>query len=86
MFCYGFTATFDDSIIKLLPPVLKEAPWLLTTIQVAFYVLVRYMILVYSGTLAEKPESIWWRDKKFFIASGIWGLMLFLLIYFDKIF
>lgn len=86
LFSYGFTATFDANIIKLLPPLLKEAPWLLTTVPVAFYVLVRYMILVYSGTLAEHPESIWWKDKKFFFAMIVWFLMLFGFIYFDKLF
>jgi len=86
LFCYGFTTSFDQLIITLLPPLLKEAPWLLSTIPVAFYVLVRYMILIYSGNLAEYPEKIWWKDKKIFFAIIIWGLILFGIIYFGMIF
>lgn len=87
LFAYGFgDLLLGTTITGILPPLLKTSPWMLSTVPIAFYVIARYLILIYSGSIAERPEELWWKDRKMLLSILLWGSILFTLIYFDKIF
>lgn len=84
MYCYGYlTVGLRSLLIQYLPPRFQDPQWLLLTIPVAFYVLVRYLVIIYKGQIWV-PEDIWIKDKGMFIALTLWIVLLFLLIYFEQ--
>lgn len=86
MFAYGFAAfSIDSKVLALLPPLLRNSPLLLLTVPIAFYVLVRYMILVYGGKYAGEPEKIWFKDRGLIVSILIWAISLFMILYFEQI-
>ena len=86
LFCYSFAiSVIDYRIVQVLPPLIRNSNWLLLTIPVAFYSLTRYLVNVFKGNIAERPEDLWWQDKALLISGFIWFLMLFLLIYWNYI-
>jgi len=87
LFCYSFVgATVNANLTQFLPPLLRNVKWLLITVPFAFYTLVRYLILVYKGgDVADRPEDLWFEDKRVLFSALIWLVVLFLLIYSDNL-
>lgn len=85
MYCYGYqTYGLRVVLANYLPPKFYEPQWLLLTVPIAFYVLVRYLIIIYKGQ-STIPEDIWVKDNSLRTGLLIWVISLFLLIYFDEL-
>lgn len=63
-------------------PELAERKWLMATIPLVLYGIMRYMQLIYEKAQGESPEKILTSDIPLFLAVLIWGAMVFTIIYF----
>lgn len=55
--------------------------WLMTTIPVVIYGIMRYQKIIYEGSRAESPERVLLSDKPLLAAVVLWGIMLVGIIY-----
>ncbi len=55
--------------------------WLMITIPVVIYGLMRYMNIVYQGSRAESPETVLLKDKPLLVTVALWGLMVVVILY-----
>ena len=69
-------------LFSLLPKTLAgHNKWLMSTIPVVIYGIMRYLKIIYDGAQAESPERIILTDKPLLIAAFIWGFMIISIIY-----
>ena len=74
---------------KKLAQVLKALPltisgtnkWLMTTIPIVIYGVMRYLRIIYDGSKAESPERVLLSDRPLLIAVTIWSLMVVIILY-----
>lgn len=57
------------------------AKWLMITIPVVIYGIMRYLSIIYQGSRAESPERVLLTDKPLLITITIWGLMVVTVLY-----
>ncbi len=62
-------------------PELAERKWLMSTIPLVLYGIMRYMQLIYEKAQGESPEKILTSDIPLFSAVIIWIAMVFVIIY-----
>jgi len=55
--------------------------WLMATIPVVIYGLMRYMSIVYQGSRAESPERVLLSDKPLMATALVWGMLVIVTIY-----
>ncbi|MFC1727416.1 UbiA prenyltransferase family protein [Patescibacteria group bacterium] len=55
--------------------------WLMLTIPVVIYGVMRYMNIIYHGSRAESPESVLLSDKSLLASVFLWGFMVVVIIY-----
>ena len=55
--------------------------WLMATIPVVIYGIMRYQKIIYEGTKAESPEKVLLSDGPLLSAVFLWGLMVIAVIY-----
>lgn len=55
--------------------------WLMITIPVVIYGIMRYMSIIYQGAKAESPERVLLSDKPLLGAVLLWGLLVVWVIY-----
>lgn len=70
------------SIHRLLPLTISgSSKWLMITIPVVIYGIMRYLNIIYQGAKAESPERVLLSDKPLLGAVLLWGVMLIWVIY-----
>lgn len=69
-------------IFSLLPPTLLTEKWLMATVPVVIYVVMRYLQLIYERNEGESPHKILMTDAPILTAVIFWGLMVVGLLYF----
>jgi 4-hydroxybenzoate polyprenyltransferase len=77
-------------IVQTYPTLFAQLPltlagtnkWLMLTIPVVIYGIMRYVRIIYDGSWAESPERVLLSDKPLLAGVGIWGLMVVGIIYF----
>lgn len=55
--------------------------WLMLTIPIVIYGIMRYMNIIYQGSRAESPERVLLGDKPLLAAILIWGIMVIGILY-----
>lgn len=55
--------------------------WLMTTIPIVIYGVMRYLRIIYDGSKAESPERVLLSDRPLLIAVTIWSLMVVIILY-----
>jgi 4-hydroxybenzoate polyprenyltransferase len=55
--------------------------WLMVTIPIVIYGVMRYMNIIYQGSRAESPENVLLSDKPLLITAFVWGIMVVGIIY-----
>ncbi len=73
-FLTGLVAKFPISITG-------TNKWLMVTIPVVIYGIMRYTKIIYEGEKAEAPERVLLSDKPLLSAVTVWGILLILIIY-----
>ena len=70
------------SIFTRLPITLAGTnKWLMITLPVVIYGLMRYMKIIYEGSKAESPERVLLQDKPLLVSVMIWGLLVVVILY-----
>ncbi len=65
----------------LLPRTFTSQKWLMVTVPIVIFGVMRYLQLAYEQNEGESPERVILRDKPLLIAGIIWGTLVMLLLY-----
>jgi 4-hydroxybenzoate polyprenyltransferase len=68
-------------IFALLPQTLVAQKWLMATVPLVIYGVMRYMQLIYEKNEGESPHKIIMSDKPLIAVVLIWGLMVITILY-----
>ena len=68
-------------ILADLPSTLHSEKWLMITIPVVIYGVMRYLHLIYESNKGESPEMVLISDKPILGAVIIWGIMVIGILY-----
>lgn len=68
-------------IFTLLPRTFITQKWLMITVPVVVYGVMRYLQLIYERNQGESPDRVLLEDKPLLSAAMLWGLLSFLLLY-----
>lgn len=69
-------------LLSLLPLTLSGSnKYLMLTIPLVIYGILRYLKIIYDGSWAESPERVLLNDKPLLTTVVIWGIVLVLVIY-----
>ena len=86
---YALFTFFAPPPIRRHSPLLTQLPltltginkWLMITIPIVIYGVMRYMHIIYQGSRAESPERVLLSDKPLMATALIWGSLVVLIIY-----
>lgn len=76
---------FEGRVLHLmsgLPRTFLSEKWLMATIPLVVYGIMRYLQLIYERNEGESPERVLLSDKPLIFALGLYGLMVVGLLYF----
>lgn len=77
--------TAEGKVLKLfamLPRTLLVDKWLMATVPVVIFGVMRYMQLIYEKNEGESPHKVIMSDKPLLFVVGIWGVMVVAILYF----
>ncbi|MFH0942745.1 MAG: UbiA prenyltransferase family protein [Candidatus Beckwithbacteria bacterium] len=70
------------TLLSYLPNTFRSEKWLMLTIPVVIYGVMRYLQLIYEKNQGESPEKILTADRPMLITVTIWGLMIVGILYY----
>lgn len=70
-----------DFIIAYLPQTLSSPKWLMATIPLVVYGIMRYLYLIFEGSGEDSPEKILVKDLPLLITTLLWVLAVIIFIY-----
>jgi len=79
----AFTA--EGKVLKLfslLPRTLLVDKWLMATVPVVIFGVMRYMQLIYEKNEGESPHKVIMSDKPLIFVVGLWAFMVITILYF----
>ena len=68
-------------IFTLLPKTFITQKWMMITVPIVIYGVMRYLQLVYEQNKGESPDKILLEDKPLLTAVALWGLMVIGVLY-----
>lgn len=74
----------DGKVLKLLallPRTLVAEKWLMATVPVVIFGIMRYMQLIYEKNEGESPHKVLMSDKTLLLTVLLWGVMVLVMIY-----
>lgn len=75
----GISST--PTALVLVSKTLTINKWLMATIPVAIFGIMRYIRIIYDGSRAESPERVILSDLPLLGSVGLWGLMVLVVLY-----
>lgn len=69
------------TILSLLPRTLVAEKWLMATVPVVIFGVMRYMQLIYEKNEGESPHKVLMSDWTLLLTVGVWGVMVLVMIY-----
>lgn len=69
-------------LFSILPRTLVAEKWLMVTVPVVIYGVMRYMQLIYEKNQGESPHKVIMSDKPLLSVVTLWGLMVITILYF----
>lgn len=69
-------------LFSLLPRTLLVDKWLMATVPVVIFGVMRYMQLIYEKNEGESPHKVIMSDKVLLFVVGLWGVMVITILYF----
>jgi hypothetical protein len=75
------TSGVIPSLLAFLPRAFSAQKWLMLTVPITIYGVMRYLQLVYESNEGESPERVLLRDKPLLLAAVIWGALVMIIIY-----
>jgi 4-hydroxybenzoate polyprenyltransferase len=67
--------------LTLLSKTLTINKWLMTTIPVVIFGIMRYLRIIYDGSRAETPERVFLSDSPLIVTVATWGAMVLVVLY-----
>lgn len=77
--------TAEGKVLKLftlLPRTLLVDKWLMATVPIVIFGIMRYMQLIYEKNQGESPHKVLMSDRPLIFVVGLWGLMVIAILYF----
>lgn len=74
-------STSIPAITAFLPRAFSAQKWLMLTVPVTIYGVMRYLQLVYESNQGESPERVLLRDKPLLTAGVVWAILVMAVIY-----
>jgi 4-hydroxybenzoate polyprenyltransferase len=77
--------TAEGKVLKLfslLPRTLLVDKWLMASVPVVIFGVMRYMQLIYEKNEGESPHKVIMSDKPLLFVVGLWGVMVITILYF----
>ncbi len=85
LFAFQHQVSIERGPVPTLQAVLPRAftaeKWLMLTVPLVIYIVMRYLQLVYEDNQGESPERVILRDKPLLTATVFYGLLVMLIIY-----
>jgi 4-hydroxybenzoate polyprenyltransferase len=69
------------TLFSLIPRTFFTQKWLMATVPLVIYGVMRYLQLVYEQNKGESPERVLLSDKPLLAAVMIWGMMVIAILY-----
>lgn len=69
--------------LVLLSRTLTISKWLMATIPVVIFGIMRYIRIIYDGSRAESPERVIWQDAPLLVSVAVWIGMVVVTLYFS---
>ena len=69
-------------LFSILPRTLVAEKWLMATVPVVIYGVMRYMQLIYEKNQGESPHKVIMSDRPLLTVVTIWGVMVITILYF----
>ena len=86
MFSFNHPKIIPDgralTLISILPKTLASEKWLMITIQLVVYGVMRYLQLIYERNEGESPERVILSDKPLLITGTSWVILVIGIIYY----
>lgn len=77
----GGVVSSAPAALVLVSKTLTINKWLMATIPVVIFGIMRYIRVIYDGSRAESPERVILSDLPLLASVGVWGLMVLLVLY-----
>lgn len=68
-------------LLSILPHTLVTKKWLMVTVPIVVYGIMRYLQLVYEHQKGESPDQVLISDRPLFASVVLWGIMVIAIIY-----
>ncbi|MEK9200608.1 MAG: UbiA prenyltransferase family protein [Patescibacteria group bacterium] len=78
---YEELQTTAPTSLALISKTLTVNKWLMVSIPVVIFGIMRYIRIIYEGARAESPERILFSDKPLLISVGLWGVIVLFVLY-----
>ncbi len=69
-------------VFSLLPTTLLAEKWLMVTVPLVIYGVMRYMQLIYEKNQGESPHKVLMTDVPLIAVVGVWGVLVIGILYF----
>lgn len=84
LFTFNFYEQFQPTTataLILISKTLTVNKWLMATIPVVIFGIMRYIRIIYDGSRAETPERVILSDTPLLLSVGIWGAIVIWVLY-----
>ncbi|GIW69372.1 MAG: decaprenyl-phosphate phosphoribosyltransferase [Patescibacteria group bacterium] len=71
----------NDTLLRILPSILKSPKWMMLTIPLVIYGVARYLYVIYEKGEAESPERVLLSDKPLLFIVIFWGILTMFFVY-----
>lgn len=71
----------NDTLIAVLPSILRSPKWMMLTIPLVIYGVARYLYVIYEKEAGESPARVLLSDKPLLLTVIIWGMSAMAIIY-----
>lgn len=69
------------SLFTVLPRTFTAQKWLMFTVPLVIYIVMRYLQLMYESNKGESPDRVLLEDKPILFAGVAWGILVMFVIY-----
>jgi len=84
LFTFNFYEQFQSDVptaLVLISRTLTINKWLMATIPIVIFGIMRYVHIIYDGSRAESPERVILQDLPLVLSVGVWGAMVIGVLY-----
>jgi len=69
------------SLFTILPRTFTSTKWLMITVPIVIYGVMRYLQLVYEKNQGESPDRVLLEDRPLLASAVLWGIAVMVILY-----